>query len=58
MYLKGDHGIRHPVYLSLPCVLTTNGVSHIVKQILTRSEAEQLQNSAEVMHQVQEDLKF
>lgn len=55
---QGDHGIEHPVYLSLPCVLTSNGVSHVVKQILTESEAEQLQTSAAIMHKVQENLKF
>lgn len=56
--LQGEHGISKEVYLSLPCVLTSNGVSHIVRQILTDSETTQLQKSAELMHQVQIGLKF
>lgn len=35
-----------------------NGVSHIVKQILTESETIQLQKSAALMHQVQLGLKW
>lgn len=59
MYLfQGEHGIKEDVYLSLPCVLTSNGVSHIVKQILTDSETIQLQKSAALMHQVQQGLKW
>lgn len=56
--VKGEHGIDKEVYLSLPCVLGSNGVSHIVKQILTDEETQQLQKSAEVMHKVQEGLKY
>lgn len=55
---QGEHGINEQVYLSLPCVLTSNGVSHIVKQILTESETNQLQKSAKLMHDVQVGLKF
>lgn len=56
--VNGDHGIKHQVYLSLPCVLTSNGVSHVIKQILTKEESKQLQDSAELMHKVQTDLKY
>lgn len=56
--VNGDHGIKQQVYLSLPCVLTSNGISHVVKQILTKDEEAQLQASAELMHTVQQDLKF
>lgn len=56
--VNGEHGIKDEVYLSLPCVLTANGVSHIVKQILTESETNQLQKSAALMHQVQQGLKW
>lgn len=55
---QGEHGIKEEVYLSLPCVLTSIGVSHIVKQILTDSETDQLQKSAALMHQVQQGLKW
>lgn len=56
--IQGEHGIKEEVYLSLPCVLMANGVSHIVKQILTESETIQLQKSAALMHQVQLGLKW
>ncbi|XP_031631390.1 L-lactate dehydrogenase isoform X2 [Contarinia nasturtii] len=56
--VNGEHGIKEEVYLSLPCVLTANGVSHIVKQILTDSETVQLQKSAALMQQVQLGIKW
>lgn len=54
--VNGEHGIEHQVFLSLPCVLTANGVTSVVKQILTDSERQQLQASAQLMHQVQQNL--
>ncbi|PIO52907.1 hypothetical protein TELCIR_25779, partial [Teladorsagia circumcincta] len=32
--VKGFHGIGEEVYLSLPCVVGSNGITHIVKQNL------------------------
>lgn len=57
-FSQGDHGIKHQVYLSLPCVLTSNGITHVVKQILTKDEEEKLQASADLMNTVLQDLKF
>lgn len=56
--LKGNHGITDDVYLSLPCVLNSNGVSHIIRQILTPDETQQLQKSAKIMRDVQTGLKI
>lgn len=56
--VQGEHGIDKEVFLSLPCVLGSNGVTHIVKQILTGDETNQLHASADLMHQVQVGLKF
>ncbi|XP_055842113.1 L-lactate dehydrogenase [Episyrphus balteatus] len=56
--VMGEHGIDKDVFLSLPCVLNSNGVTSIVKQILTPTEIEQLQKSANLMDQVQAGLKF
>lgn len=56
--VEGEHGIDKQVFLSLPCVLGSNGVSHIVRQILTENETKQLNDSANLMHTVQSDLKF
>jgi len=46
------------VFLSLPCILNANGVTSVVKQILTPTEVEQLQKSANIMSDVQAGLKF
>ncbi|XP_030385644.1 L-lactate dehydrogenase [Scaptodrosophila lebanonensis] len=54
----GEHGIDKDVFLSLPCILNANGVTSIVKQILTATEVEQLQKSANIMAEVQAGLKF
>lgn len=56
--VQGEHGIDKEVFLSLPCVLGSNGVTHVVKQNLTESEIKQLQASADLMHQVQIGLKY
>lgn len=56
--MQGEHGIDKEVYLSLPCVLGGNGVTGIVGQILTPEETAQLKKSAELMHEIQKDLKF
>uniref|UniRef100_A0A914RJS2 L-lactate dehydrogenase n=1 Tax=Parascaris equorum TaxID=6256 RepID=A0A914RJS2_PAREQ len=36
--VNGLHGIHDDVYLSLPCVLGQNGLTHIVKQNLNQKE--------------------
>ncbi|XP_058462563.1 L-lactate dehydrogenase [Malaya genurostris] len=56
--VSGEHGINDEVYLSLPCVLGRNGVSHVVKQILTAEETNKLQTSAKIMAEVQAGIKF
>ncbi|GFG32648.1 hypothetical protein Cfor_04752 [Coptotermes formosanus] len=56
--VKGQHGIDKDVFLSLPCVLGENGVTHIVKQPLTPEEKEMLHRSATLMSEVQSNLKL
>lgn len=56
--IKGEHGVHNDVFLSLPCVLGSNGVTHIVRQHLTPDETKALQNSADLMHKLQTGLKF
>ncbi|XP_045784269.1 L-lactate dehydrogenase [Maniola jurtina] len=57
-YLKGEHGIEEDVFLSLPCVLGSNGVSDVIRQPLTDKELDQLRKSAHLMAQVQVGIKF
>ncbi|XP_069686619.1 L-lactate dehydrogenase-like isoform X1 [Periplaneta americana] len=56
--VNGQHDIDKDVFLSLPCVLSENGVTHIVKQPLTSSEKEMLHKSAALMDEVQKNLKM
>ncbi|XP_046675211.1 L-lactate dehydrogenase isoform X2 [Homalodisca vitripennis] len=55
---KGFHGIDQDVFLSLPCVLGENGVSHVIKQPLREEELQQLKKSAKTMADVIKGLKF
>lgn len=55
---QGLHGVDKEVFLSLPCVLNANGVTHVVKQILTDAETKQLNDSAKLMHEVQSGINF
>ncbi|CAH0767557.1 unnamed protein product [Bemisia tabaci] len=56
--VQGLHGVDEEVFLSVPCVIGENGITSIVKQILTKEEQEKLQKSAKLMHGIQADLKF
>uniref|UniRef100_A0A1I7YID3 L-lactate dehydrogenase n=2 Tax=Steinernema glaseri TaxID=37863 RepID=A0A1I7YID3_9BILA len=56
--VKGVHGIDGDVYLSLPCVVGVNGITHVVKQDLNAKEVEQLQKSAAQLLEVQNSLQL
>jgi len=56
--VKGFHGINNDVYLSLPCVLGSEGITDVVKQNLNEQEIHQLQKSAEQINEVQQSLKI
>jgi len=58
LMLQGQHDIDKDVFLSLPCVLGENGVTHIVKQPLTTEEKEMLHKSASLMAEVQSKLNL
>ncbi|XP_062402847.1 L-lactate dehydrogenase B-B chain [Sardina pilchardus] len=55
--VKGMFGIGDEVYLSLPCVLNSNGVSSVVNMSLTEDEMAQLKKSADTLWNIQRDLK-
>ncbi|XP_067012117.1 L-lactate dehydrogenase [Anabrus simplex] len=58
-YIKGcKHGMDKEVFLSLPCVLGENGVTHIIKQPLTEEEKAQLHRSANMMYEIQSGLSW
>ncbi|KAK5981058.1 Lactate/malate dehydrogenase alpha/beta protein, partial [Trichostrongylus colubriformis] len=54
--VKGIHGIEDDVYLSLPVVLGSNGITHLVKQNLNKDEVEKLHNSSKALLEVQQSL--
>lgn len=51
------YGIGDEVYLSLPCVLNTSGVSSVINMTLTDEEIAQLKKSADTLWGIQKDLK-
>lgn len=55
-FVEGIHGVSHPVFLSVPCVLGENGITDIIQQTLTEEEKAQLQKSAATLHEVQSNL--
>ncbi|KAF2879934.1 hypothetical protein ILUMI_26263 [Ignelater luminosus] len=56
--VTGMHGIAEDVFLSLPAVLGENGITDIIKQQLNNDEVLSLQNSARLLYEVQNKLKF
>ncbi|XP_071446464.1 L-lactate dehydrogenase [Hetaerina americana] len=57
-HVKGYHGIENDIFISVPSVLGSNGVSHVVNMNFTSEETAQLLKSAETLHDVQSKLKF
>lgn len=56
--VQGVHGVDKEVFLSVPCVLNSQGVTSIVQQKLTSEEIEKLQASANLMDSVQKGISF
>ena len=58
LIFQGHHGIEDDVFLSLPCVLGNQGICSIIKQRLSDTEKEKLQQCARTMLEVQQSLVF
>lgn len=56
--VNGVHGIDKEVFLSLPCVLNSNGVTSVVKQKLSEAERQKLVASADLMDKVQKGINY
>uniref|UniRef100_A0A2K6LAS0 Lactate/malate dehydrogenase N-terminal domain-containing protein n=1 Tax=Rhinopithecus bieti TaxID=61621 RepID=A0A2K6LAS0_RHIBE len=56
--IKGFYGIKDDVFLSVPCILGQNGISRLVKVILTPEEEACLKNSADTLWGIQKELQF
>uniref|UniRef100_A0A3P9CHC8 Lactate dehydrogenase B n=1 Tax=Maylandia zebra TaxID=106582 RepID=A0A3P9CHC8_9CICH len=55
--VKDMYGIAEEVFLSLPCILNSNGVNSVVNMTLTDDEVAQLKKSADTLWGIQKDLK-
>lgn len=55
--VQGMYGIGDEVYLSLPCILNSGGVSSVVNMSLADEEVAQLQASANTLWDIQKDLQ-
>ncbi|KOC64073.1 L-lactate dehydrogenase C chain [Habropoda laboriosa] len=56
-YPQGHHEICHETFLSLPCSIGENGVTNIVRMRITEFEKKLFQQSANVVYNVQKDVK-
>ncbi|XP_072097354.1 L-lactate dehydrogenase B chain [Mobula birostris] len=55
--VKGMYGIANEVFLSLPCVLSAEGLSAVINQTLKEDEVAQLRKSADTLWAIQKELK-
>jgi len=56
--IKGLHGVKEEVFISLPSVLTSSGVRDVVNIKLDASELEKLNESVQAMLKIQQNIKF
>uniref|UniRef100_A0A0K0D9R8 L-lactate dehydrogenase n=1 Tax=Angiostrongylus cantonensis TaxID=6313 RepID=A0A0K0D9R8_ANGCA len=56
--VKGLHDITDDVFLSLPCVIGSNGLTHIIKQHLNKDELSTLHKSWKTLVEVQNKLQL
>ncbi|CAB1313307.1 unnamed protein product [Coregonus sp. 'balchen'] len=54
--VKGMHGVKDEVFLSVPCVLGNSGLTDVIHMTLKPEEEKQLINSAETLWGVQKEL--
>ena len=57
VFVQNMYGIGEEVFLSLPCVLSSIGVSSVVNVTLGDDEVDQLRKSADTLWSIQKDLK-
>jgi len=55
---KGIHGIEQDVFISLPCVVCSDGLISIVSQKLKDEERNKLLESSKTLHAVALDIKW
>jgi len=56
--VKGLYGIDKEVFLSVPCVVDSNGVSSTINMPLSREDSKKLRHSANLMDEIQKSIIF
>ncbi|KAL7992137.1 hypothetical protein Chor_016393 [Crotalus horridus] len=56
--VKGMHGIKDDVFLSVPCVLGSSGITDVIKMTLKAEEEDKLKKSADTLWGIQKELQF
>ena len=56
--IKGLYGIKDDVFLSVPCILGQNGISHVVTATLTPEEEARLRKSTDTPWGIQKEPQF
>lgn len=56
--IQGHHDVCHEMYLSLPCSIGENGITNIVRMRITEFEKKLFQTSANLVYDVQKDIKL
>ncbi|XP_020290536.1 L-lactate dehydrogenase B chain-like isoform X2 [Pseudomyrmex gracilis] len=55
--VQGHHDIDHDMFLSLPCVIGENGITHVIRMHITEYEKKLLHSSANGVFNVQKKIK-
>jgi len=55
---KGVNGIQDEIFTSLPCIITSIGVSHVVQEQLSQTELEKLHASSKALKTVIDGIKW
>ena len=55
--VKGTYGTENEIFLSLPCILKVQGLASVINQKLKDDEVTQLKKSADILWDIQKDLK-
>ncbi|KMR05025.1 l-lactate dehydrogenase [Lasius niger] len=56
--VQGHHDVCHDMFLSLPCAIGENGITHIIRMHMTEYEKKLFQASANIVYDVQKDLNI
>ncbi|KAL0902715.1 hypothetical protein ABMA27_000527 [Loxostege sticticalis] len=57
-YIKGEHKIDEEIFMSLPCVVGSSGITDIIRQPLSSTEIQLLRKSAEAIIENQNTIKI